>query len=323
MLVLDFFSCNDIEPYGGSMNKGFTNSSLDTMVSAQPDTILLNELDTGKICETNGGRADDTGLKVWCWGDIDFPEYLGSKGVAFNEKQLAIDSECHEKQVSKVGNYLRFLVNPTSPAVGEWCVRDFNMRAEIRTSPWKVGHAEGTEEWFGWSYTFGTDYMIDKSNQWLFWQVHNGIVGDSPHTELMIIKDGQFKEHSAGEIYVVNAANKSKYHPTGITPKAGQKLDIVVHAVWDTGSEGLLQVWINGQSVYDQQVATIYNSSPWGGNAKWGIYKWPWAEQNGVQASQQQGITYLETFMGTLRVITRRRGDPDYGKDSYAEVVPR
>jgi len=287
-------------------------------------TITVNQENlVGQIpCSVGGGKAGETGLKIWCWENIDLPVYSGSKGPAFNNGELTIDSECNEQQVTKVGNRLKFRVNPTTPEAGSWCEEEFNMRAEVRTSPWQVNHPSGTEEWFGWSYTLGNDYIIDKHNQWLFWQVHHGVVGDSPHTEIMVIKDGQFSGHSAGEIYVSNGADSPHYIPTGITPKAGDKLDIVVHAVWDTGSNGLLQVWINGQNVYDGQVATVYSSSPWGGNAKWGIYKWPWRNESGVQKSLEQGITHLETYMGTLRQITRRPGDPDYLKDSYSMVAP-
>jgi hypothetical protein len=84
-----------------------------------------------------------------------------------------------------------------------------------------------------------------------------------------------------------------------------------------------LQVWINDKKVYDKQVATIYSDYPWGGNAKWGIYKWPWRNAERVQQSLDQGITHLETFMGPLRMITRKPGDVDYLKDSYSEVRPR
>lgn len=284
--------------------------------------IITPEENNNTNCVTNGGKAGDTGLKTWCWENVTLPQYSGSKGVTFSNGELVIDSECDEQQITKAGNQLKFHLNPTTPEVGNWCSRDYNMRAEIRTAPWNIRHPKGTEEWFGWSYTFGNDYVVDQNNQWLFWQVHHGVVGDSPQTELMIIKDGQFNGHNAGELYVVNnVTDGEKYNPTGIKPTAGQKLDIVVHVVWDDASNGMLQVWINGQSVYDKQVATVYSSSPWGGNAKWGIYKWPWAEESGVQASEEQGIMHLETFMGNLRIITRRPGDPDYGKDSYSDVV--
>ena len=88
--------------------------------------------------------------------------------------------------------------------------------------------------------------------------------------------------------------------------------------------DGLLQIWINDVSVYDEKkIRTVYSHAPWGGNAKWGIYKWPWMVQAKVDLSAAQGITHVETFMGPLRMITRHLGDPDYGVDSYSEVRPR
>lgn len=298
--------------------------------SADSDTIIANinttttqDQETTTVCNTHGGMAGDTGYKTWCWEDIAIPDYSGSKGVAFSQGQLTIDSECNEKQVSKVGDRLRFRVNPTNPGVNSWCSRDFNMRAEIRTAPWNIKHSKGTEEWFGWSYTFGEDYIIDQNNEWLFFQVHPGIVGKSPHMELLVSSKDQFNGHDAGEIYVVNKGNYPDNHPTGITPLAGDTLNIVVHAIWGDATNGLLQVWINGTKVYDKQVATIYSDYPWGGNAKWGIYKWPWAQEAGVQKSLDQGLTHLETFMGPLRMITRRPGDTEYLQDAYSLVVPK
>ena len=279
--------------------------------------------DTEEACFTTGGKANESGLKTWCWGDITIPAYSGTKGVSFSDDQLFIDSECNENAISIVDDQLHFYVDPINPPVdSSWCSRDFNMRAEVRTNSWNVQHPIGTEEWFGFAYTFGNAYDIDKLNEWLFFQVHNGIVGTSPHMELLVIKDGQYSGHNAGEVFVVNKGNYPDNHPTGITPVAGETLDIVVHAVWGDESNGLLQVWINGQSVYDKQVRTVYADYPWGGNAKWGIYKWPWANENGVQNSLQQGITSLETHMGSLRMITRKPGDVDYLNNSFSLVAP-
>ncbi|WP_289038245.1 heparin lyase I family protein [uncultured Zobellia sp.] len=273
-------------------------------------------------CSTSGGFANVTGLKYWCWEDAVIPDYTGKKGVAFSDGYLHVDSECYEKQVVIENDKIKFNINPGYPLPDSWCSRDYNMRAEIRTSPWDVRHELGTEEWFGWTYTFGENYIIDRSNQWLFFQVHPGVTGMSPHTELLIIKDDQVNGHNAGEIFVINSPNEDDYQPTGITPRAGETLSIVIHAIWGDENNGLLQVWINGQNIYDKQVPTVYKDYPWGGNAKWGIYKWPWAESEGVELSKNQGISNLETFMGPLRMITRKPEDSDYGSNSYALVSP-
>lgn len=276
-------------------------------------------------CNTNGGLAGDSGLKVWCWEDVDLPNYTGSKGVSFSDKQLVIDSECYEQQVTKTGHKLKFKVDPLGPEIGSWCERNYNMRAEIRTAPWQVRNPLGTEEWYGWSYEFGASYKIDQFNQWKLFQVYPGPVGLGPQISLEVIHGDQFNGHDAGEIYVVNKAGEgsTKYSSTGITPKAGETLDIVVHVIWGYASEGLLQVWINDQVVYDLQIATVTSDSPWGGNAKWGIYKWPWKETARVQQSIDQGISHLETYLGPLRILTRKPGDPHHGEDAYQDVYPR
>ncbi|WP_175416259.1 heparin lyase I family protein [Aggregatimonas sangjinii] len=274
-------------------------------------------------CRTSGGLANDSGLKVWCWSDVNIPEYTGQQGVAFSDGQLKVDSECDERQVTIVNGQLVFSLDPSSPPPGKWCAKNFNMRAEIRTVPWHVNHKKGTEEWFGWSYTFGSDYIIDKETPWLFFQVHPGIQNVAPQMALWVIKKNQFNGHEAGEIYVVNTANNTEYQPTGIIPEAGETLNIVIHAVWDDAANGLLQIWLNGVSVYDRQVATVFDKYPWGGNAKWGIYKWRWANADDVKKSRQKGVTKLQTSMGPLRMITRTPDHPAYGKNAYSTVMPQ
>lgn len=321
VLVLYFFSCGRSEPYETSVdeiNKP-EEIDIDNDENTPPEDVVLDTLGNTANCITNGGKANDTGLKTWCWGDIDIPNN-NAISPTFQKGQLTLHTECNPNQVTKVGNLLRFHLNPKTPAPQEWCNNSFNIRAELLTGPWEVNHPKGTEEWFGWSYTFGEDYIIDTTAPWLFYQVHHAVVGDSPHLELLVGTNGLYGG-SAGEIIVNNAAN-SDYLPTGVIPRAGETVDIVVHAIWGDESNGLLQVWMNGNQVYDKQVRTVYSHYEYGGNAKFGIYKWYWGDEAGVQASLQQGITQMTTYMGPLRVITRRPDDPDYGKDSYSEVTP-
>ena len=273
-------------------------------------------------CNTSGGFANETGLKSWCWQDAVIPNYTEKKGVAFSNGYLHVDSECYEKQVTIENDRIKFSINPSYPVPDSWCARDYNMRAEIRTAPWDVRHELGTEEWFGWTYSFGDNYVIDHNSQWKFFQVHNGVTGQSPQIGLEIINANQFKEHEAGEIYVTVAGDKNNYTPTGVTPLAGQTLEIVVHVIYGDAQNGLLKVWINNSLVFNQNVSTVLNIYPWGGNAKWGIYKWPWASKEGVEKSIEQGIDYLNTYMGNLRIITRIPSDTNYGKNSYSLVAP-
>ena len=278
-------------------------------------------------CSTGGGTSGETGEKIWCWRDIEIIESSNSSSNVFSNGQLRTSSHCNTGMITNSEDRLYFKVNPTTPAAQEWCNYDYNYRAEIREHPADVDHPVGTEQWFGWDYTFEDGYAIDRNNPWLFWQIHGSFSNPSnPMVSLWIGKENMAGHNNyAGEIFVVNAAvdkNNHQYTPTGLIPVAGTNLKVVVHVIWGDDNTGLYEVWINGASVYSQQIRTVYAEQPEGGYAKWGIYKWRWQDSSNVQDSQSQGISELNTSMGTLRVITRSPGDPDYGKDSYSLVKP-
>lgn len=278
---------------------------------------------TTEPCLTSGGKAGETGLKTWCWGDVDIPSGASNGRDSFSDGQLALNIECSANQVIQEDNRLKFVLNPQNPSPASWCNNDYNMRAEIRTMPWQVNQPLGTEEWIGWSYTFGDAYKIDEENPWLFFQMQQGVPGSPPH-ELAIVPSSLYGAQN-GEVVVINHANKTETDRsrTGVVPKAGETIDIVVHVVHDLGSKGLLKIWINGNIVYNKQVGTVHDWAPWGGNAKFGIYKWPWKNKEAVESSVNKGNSNLETFMGPLRILTRKPGDADYGKSSYDDVNPR
>ncbi|OWW27020.1 hypothetical protein B4Q04_04905 [Zobellia sp. OII3] len=276
-------------------------------------------------CVTQGGRADESGCKIWCWADMSCSlSSVGSKKIFLGEHHLKIDTECNADQVSIHEGRLRFHIDPQEPISNDYCERPYNMRAEIRTAPWLVNHPIGTEEWFGWDYSFDEDYIIDKKNPWLFFQVHEGTWGKPPLIALWSMNQGGPGSSKGGEIHVVNNAyaSKSFYYPTGFIPKAGDTLRIVVHVIWGDHTGGLLQVWINGIMVLNKKQRTVRAGNPVGGNAKWGIYKWNWTHTDKIEESKVQGVTSLSTSMGVLRIITRKPLDKDYLKPSYNEVMP-
>jgi PKD repeat protein len=281
---------------------------------------------TGATCITNGGQSNDTGLKTWCWQDITLPTLSNSTGGIFQNGELKLNSECNENAITIVDDRIHFFVDPINPPASNnsACTRDYNMRAEVVTSPWQVRHPLGTEEWFGFNYGFDDDYIIDTATNWGLFQVHGGVWDEDPHIAIQVTKDNQ-QGHDAGEIVIVKDTNtvNNEYYFTGITPVAGDKLDIVVHVIWDNGGNGVFEVWINGINVHsDLSCDTVTTVSPWGGNAKFGIYKWRWANANGVQASAAQGVTSVSTSMGALRIITRQPVDTEYLTDSYSLVDP-
>ena len=66
----------------------------------------------------------------------------------------------------------------------------------------------------------------------------------------------------------------------------------------------------------------MYKEQPEGGYAKWGIYKWKWREDNNVAQSKDQEITELNTSMGTLRSVMRRKNNSGYRENAYEMVAP-
>jgi len=305
----------------GTYNISLTVNDAEGLQDTATVTINVTEGQTGGgqiPCSVGSGRGDKTGAKIWCWENINVP--AGTNGnEPFSNGDLGLSIECNANQVTNSGNRLRFYLNPTNPNPASWCNNNFNMRAEIHNNPWNVDHSNGTEEWFGWSYTFGNNYIADKEHNWVFFQSHEGTVGTSPLISMQVLG------HRDGEISLVNASQSgpnNTYINTGVRPTAGETVDIVLHIIWGDESNGLLQLWMNGNKVYDAQVRTVRATTNVGGNAKFGIYYSDWRSASGVQASAQQGISDIETFMGPLRMILRRPSDSDYRKDSYSEVAP-
>ncbi|PKA98760.1 polysaccharide lyase-like protein [Flavobacteriaceae bacterium MAR_2009_75] len=306
---------NTAEEEGASDNDGETGSENTSDPPSEPSVI----------CATEGGMATESGLKTWCWGDVQLPNYTAKVGATFSNGQLKISSECFEKQVSKEGNRLKFSINPTFPSPGSWCSNSYNMRAEISTEPWRVNNPIGTEEWYGWNYSFSDGYYPDTENPWAFFQVHEGTSGETPLLAIWCVNDGGPGSGVAGEVHVVNnsRSDRNYYYPTGVVPKGGDTIDIVLHVVWGDEGNGLLEVWLNGSKVVEENGRTVRASHPVGGNAKFGIYKWPWRNANSVESSSQIGVTKLETYMGALRILTRMPGDEDYLENSFNLVSTR
>ncbi len=319
----------------GEYNARLTVSDSEGLSGTDTVTITVTEEEPvggtggGNIpCSTGGGKAGDTGHKVWCWNDIAITENSNWDSNTFSNGELRTSSHCNTGMVTRSGNRLNFKVNPTAPAPQSWCdgKSDYNYRSEIRTSPSDVDHPVGTEEWFGWNYKFGNDYKVDN-NEWIFWQVHdNSDLVSNPLVSLWLMRQNQNGQtNQRGEMAIVNTAkdqDNPMYTPIGIVPKAGDSFDIVVHVIWGTESNGLFEVWINQVQVYSERIRTVPAEWPYGGYAKWGIYKWRWRKTENVQTSQALGINELNTSMGPLRMITRRPGDPGYGQNSYSLVAP-
>ena len=282
----------------------------------QPIPNKINNLP----CSTGSTSASEAGAKVWCWGDISIP----SDGF-FDDYKLYVSSHCSSNMVKSTNGRVQFRVNPTTPVVPESCGADYNYRAEIREHPSDIDYSIGTEQWWGFDYEFGNDYIADEL-PWSLWQTHGSFgMPSSPMTNIQLGPTNYNGGlNPVGELFVVNNTlpGGSKFTPVGIVPRAGQTFKIVIHLVWGDESNGLYEVWIDGKKVYAKQERTVYLEKPYGGYWKIGIYKWRWKDEENVAVSSQKGISEINTSIGTLRTIMRRPGDADYGDDSYTLVVP-
>jgi len=288
---------------------------------ANYNTEVANYTSVIQGCTTISGLSTESGLHTWCWENFQIPTGYNKDYAEYD--YIGINSHCNTGMVTQSGDRLYFKVNPTSPDSQSWCNYDFNYRAEIRDTPSNPNHPLGTEQWFGSNYKFESAYIIDTANEWGMWQIHNSI-GGSPALQIQIrpARSGQPDGMMWLANHAINDGNQIVLTSLNTVPVANTSLDIVIHLVSEIDNSGLLQIWINGDLVYDQNVKTCYTFSPWGGYIKYGIYKWKWQDPVRVQASLDQGIAELNTSIGTLRVLKRDLNDPDYLQDAYDMVAP-
>lgn len=265
--------------------------------------------------------TDTSVLTIWNWHEISIPEYSWPNGVGFGDG-LFVDVAFDTTGVKIQDNQIKFRLNPNAMEPPSGAHSPFNYRSEIHTMPWNIEHPVGTEQWIGWRFTFGQDYVIDHTSPITIFQNHPGVRGMDPQFELEIAALDNPRPAKGGEIQVVNtAALQRNVYP--VIPKAGETLDLVIHVIYGDDSEGMLQVWMNGMLYYDEQIATVYSQYPWGGNNKWGVYHHTFNNsQTDVESSLAIGAGIMDLYMGPLKMITRVPDHPEYGVDAYDLVRP-
>ena len=285
------------------------------------DITDLEEETTTEVETTETSILSTKASKVrqWDWDKVKIPPHTWEEGTKFGDG-LYVDIAFDPKGVSIVDNQIRFWVDPLNTP--EDAPSPYNFRSEIHTDPWPINHPLGTEQWIGWTYTFGKDYVVDPTSPISIFQNHPGIRGLSPQIELELAALNSPSPAQGGEIQVVNEASSDRIlYP--ITPKAGDQLDVVIHVIYGLGTEGLLQVWLNGTLYYDEITSTVYEDYPWGGNNKWGVYHHTFNDSAAdVQSSLDAGAGTVELFMNSLFLLTRTPAHPEYGKNAYLLVRP-
>ena len=268
-----------------------------------------------------GHDTDTFNLKTWRWEQHSIPPYSWPEGAAFGDG-LFVDIAYDPNGVRVVDQHLRFLLDPSAPSLSEDIPLRINYRSEIRTAPWHIEHPLGTEQWIGWRYIFGKDYVADTTSPITIFQNHPGIRGLSPQFELEIAAKNRPRPALGGEIQIVNAANEERIL-SSVFPLAGDTLDVVVHVIYGRDEEGLLQVWFDGVLHYDKSVSTVYADQPWGGNNKWGIYHHTFNDSpTDLASSLAAGAGKVELLMGPLRLLKRSPHHPEYRENAYELVRP-
>lgn len=271
------------------------------------------------ILEAPPVSTNTTEVVAWTWDTISIPPYSYPNGVEFGPG-LHVNTAYDTTGIRTSGDCLWFHFDPITPVPPAGSASPHNYRSEIHTNPWQINHPLGTEQWIGWRYFFPNNYVIDPTSPITIFQNHPGVGGLSPMIELEIAAFDDPPPAQGGEIQVVNVNDRIIYP---VTPQAGDTLDVVIHLVYGLGNDGLTQVWLNGVLHHDKVEQTVYTDYPWGGNNKWGIYHHTFKNSpSDVQASIDAGAGFVDLFMGTLRMITRSPGHPEYGLDAYDLVKP-
>lgn len=316
LLFFLFSSCQQDEIFEEISGEEFINGDTGTPHTEEDDEGCIHPDETVP-------SLDDSKLRTWNWRDLHIPPYSWDEGSSFGDG-LHTDIAYDDQSVKIEGDQLRFRVHPLSPAPPSDASGDFNFRSEIRTAPWRIRHPLGTEQWIGWSYTFGENYVPDHTSPITIFQNHPGISGLSPVFEVTIAKRHNHLQNPGGEVEFVNKGNDDRENYSKFRPMAGDKLKIVVHVVYGIGEDGLLELWLDDELVYSKRVSTVYGNHQYGGNNKWGVYHHTFnGSESSVYSSLDIGAGDVELKMSSLRLLTRTPSDTEYRTNAFEMVSAR
>ncbi|MCB9091447.1 MAG: heparin lyase I family protein [Halobacteriovoraceae bacterium] len=255
-----------------------------------------------------------------CFGD-DYDDYFYRDTCVSNIDNELTDSASEKSNVvARSGsNSVRFFLRPSDP--NNWPSGEPTHRVELRPKDSAANYlpALGTENWYGFSTYFPSDFKfvpnIDKLpelHRFIIVQFQHGGPG-SPTLSLQVIGDNLVLRQKMGYAdtdgvtstdYIVDKINRGSWS------------DIVLRVVWQNNGTGLFQLWQNGSlKVQKFSTDTSYKDSQAGSRIKFGMYYWRWKEKSIVQESFNMGITEREIFFDEMRIYQ--------GSNGYDRVVPR
>jgi hypothetical protein len=167
----------------------------------------------------------------------------------------------------------RFELRDTDPMVSS------GTRAEVTV----IKDAMQKEMWYSFAVLFPSDGFEADIEKEIISQWHQS-GGMSPPISLIIRNDRMSVE-------VTSVADAEKKFDLGnITKDAWQQF--AFHIIHSKGSDGLVEIWKNGEKIFTFQGANLYNSGDDLPKWKMGLYKWKW---NGSETSNtKKRVLYFD-----------------------------
>jgi hypothetical protein len=234
--------------------------------------------------------------------------------------------------------WVKYHVNPISPALYLPGSADWHFRAEISRYPWLQLYPVGTEIWLGISYEMDALVNPNWKTGLSIFQVHGGSTGgnDSPSVAIEVAYKNQLNTPGniyrqtllGGEIQIVNTCRGLRWSPPNgaVRLMPGGRLDMVIQLVYGVNSAGLFRVWLNDtyypfpgyDAIPSGDVGTTVNSvNPgtglyYGGNCKIGLYHHGFKSQGGYDANIAAGHSWCSIYGSSWNMMTRTAASPDY-----------
>ncbi|WP_276499894.1 polysaccharide lyase, partial [Pontibacter litorisediminis] len=163
--------------------------------------------------------------------------------------------------------------------------------------------------WYSFAGYFPSSEYADESSRDIITQWHQGSGSGSP-TTVLVVEKGEFVMHVGEARLPLGKMSKDVWH------------QFVFHVVHSAGSDGLVEVWLNGQKVASRSGATIksgFDLPRW----KVGIYKWDW---NGSETtSTKKRVWYIDNVrMGSEKASLSEMssGSGSAGSGAATEPAP-
>jgi hypothetical protein len=196
------------------------------------------------------------------------------------EPQVRVAAAANGEPVRAGSHSVRFDLVNTDPAI------DNSSRAEIKAVPVEPA---GAERWYGVSTYLPTNWLADPTPEVILqWHQTGGdcSAGCSPPLSIFI-RAGHYWIQQSWQNDVAVPGDWTFGPPVDIGAyQTGQWTDWVVHVKWSLGSDGVLEIWKDGQPVpgFDPKPG---RNDDFGERAQGhgnylilGIYKWPWSKRD-------------------------------------------